>query len=284
MADNYLENKYEEFKAQQLARKSAARKVVYRTHPDCIEVNFPPRRVFVTGGANGIGRAIVAAFRKANCQVAFCDIDSKAGNATAQQLGARFYPLDVTDTSALEQCLADIVALWGDVDVIINNVGVGEFKPLEDTIIDDFNHLIAVNLRPVFVTSRFMAIHRRSLPQIPGYGRIVNICSTRYLMSEPGTIGYSASKGAVAAITHSLMASMSGVNVTVNAISPGWIQTIGYEALTEADHAQHPSRRVGKPDDIANVCLFLCRPDSDFINGENIVVDGGMTRKMIYVE
>ena len=80
------------------------------------------------------------------------------------------------------------------------------------------------------------------------------------------------------------MASMSGVNVTVNAISPGWIQTIGYEALTEADHAQHPSRRVGKPDDIANVCLFLCRPDSDFINGENIVVDGGMTRKMIYVE
>ena len=103
MADNYLENKYEEFKAQQLARKSAARKVVYRTHPDCIEVNFPPRRVFVTGGANGIGRAIVAAFRKANCQVAFCDIDSKAGNATAQQLGARFYPLDVTDTSALER-------------------------------------------------------------------------------------------------------------------------------------------------------------------------------------
>lgn len=102
-------------------------------------------------------------------------------------------------------------------------------------------------------------------------------------MSEAGTEAYSASKGAIASLTHALMMSYSGTGVTVNAISPGWIETGDTTALSAADHVQHPSGRVGVPDDIARTCLWLALPDNDFVNGENIIIDGGMTRKMIYV-
>ena len=263
-------------------------RVVKRTpsgaKPGTINVKFPSRRVFVTGGAKGIGRAIVEAFRNADCRVAFCDNDSKAGTATAQATGAQFYPIDVTDANALDACVERVIKAWGDIDVIVNNVGVGNFAPLTETSIEDFDKVLATNLRPVFVTSRRLAIHRQSLEEKPTYGRIINLCSTRYRMSEPGTEGYAASKGGVDALTHSLMASLAPLHITVNAISPGWIENYNYDTLTEADHCQHPSQRVGKPQDIARMCLFLAHPDNDFINGENIVIDGGMTRKMIYVE
>lgn len=263
-------------------------RVVKRTpsgaKPGTINVKFPSRRVFVTGGAKGIGRAIVEAFRNADCRVAFCDNDSKAGTATAQATGAQFYPIDVIDANALDACVERVIKAWGDIDVIVNNVGVGNFAPLTETSIEDFDKVLATNLRPVFVTSRRLAIHRQSLEEKPTYGRIINLCSTRYRMSEPGTEGYAASKGGVDALTHSLMASLAPLHITVNAISPGWIENYNYDTLTEADHCQHPSQRVGKPQDIARMCLFLAHPDNDFINGENIVIDGGMTRKMIYVE
>lgn len=115
------------------------------------------------------------------------------------------------------------------------------------------------------------------------YGRIINISSTRYLMSEPGSEGYAASKGGIYALTHALAISLSPYHITVNSISPGWIQTHNYDSLTDKDHHQHPSGRVGKPEDIARTCLFLCEDKNDFINGENITVDGGMTKKMIYL-
>ena len=103
-------------------------------------------------------------------------------------------------------------------------------------------------------------------------------------MSEPGSEGYAASKGGIYSLTHALALSLSEYHITVNAISPGWIQTQDYDTLREEDHLQHPSRRVGKPADIARMCVFLCNEQNDFINGENIVIDGGMTRKMIYCE
>ena len=283
MADNYLERKMEEYRSGK-----SQQRVVKRTpsgaKPGTINVKFPSRRVFVTGGAKGIGRAIVEAFRNADCRVAFCDNDSKAGTATAQATGAQFYPIDVIDANALDACVERVIKAWGDIDVIVNNVGVGNFAPLTETSIEDFDKVLATNLRPVFVTSRRLAIHRQSLEEKPTYGRIINLCSTRYRMSEPGTEGYAASKGGVDALTHSLMASLAPLHITVNAISPGWIENYNYDTLTEADHCQHPSQRVGKPQDIARMCLFLAHPDNDFINGENIVIDGGMTRKMIYVE
>ncbi|MCD8171909.1 MAG: SDR family oxidoreductase [Alistipes sp.] len=114
-------------------------------------------------------------------------------------------------------------------------------------------------------------------------GRIINIASTRWAQSEPGSEGYAASKGGIVSLTHALSASFSGSGVTVNCVSPGWIETGDYGALSAADHAQHPLGRVGRPGDIARVCLMLADPHNGFIDGENIVVDGGMTRKMIYV-
>ncbi len=103
-------------------------------------------------------------------------------------------------------------------------------------------------------------------------------------MSEPGSEGYAASKGGIYSLTHALALSLSEWNITVNSIAPGWIQTHDYDQLQPVDHSQHPSRRVGKPEDIARMCLFLCEENNDFINGENITIDGGMTKKMIYLE
>lgn len=283
MADNYLEKKMEEHRSGR-ANRPAVRRTPTGAKPGTISVKFPIRRVFVTGGANGIGRAIVKAFCDAGCRVAFCDIDNKAGSVTAQATGSQFHPVDVTDAFALDACVQRVIDAWGDIDVLINNVGIGKFVPLTNSTIDDFDTVIATNLRPVFITSRRLAIHRQSQSEPNTFGRIINICSTRYKQSEPGTEGYAASKGGIDALTHSLMASLASLHITVNAISPGWVENYNYETLSEADHAQHPSQRVGRPEDIARMSLFLAMPDNDFINGQNIVIDGGMTRKMIYVE
>ena len=112
----------------------------------------------------------------------------------------------------------------------------------------------------------------------------MNIASTRALMSERDTFPYSASKGGIISLTHSLAISLGVDHIRVNAISPGWIETVAYDTLTFADHSQHPSGRVGKPEDIARACLYLTDPENDFVTGINMVVDGGMTRKMIYEE
>lgn len=281
MADNYLERKMEDYRAGK-GNSPKSQRVSSMHKPGTINIKFPPRRVFVTGGASGIGKAIVEAFRKADCRVAFCDIDAKAGATTAQATGAQFYPVDVCDVEALEACLARLLNAWGDIDVIVNSVGVSNFVSLVESSVDDFENVLNTNLRPVFVTSRRLAIHRTNQGGVPAYGRIINLCSTRYLQSEAGTEGYAASKGGVAALTHSLMMSLAPLGITVNCISPGWIENYNYDTLSDADHLQHPSRRVGRPEDVARMCVFLAMPENDFINGENIVIDGGMTRKMIY--
>ena len=180
--------------------------------------------------------------------------------------------------------MQQILDEWKDIVIVINNVGISKFSSITETSVEDFDKILSVNLRPVFITSRLLAIHRKAQSDSNPYGRIINICSTRYLMSEPGSEGYAASKGGIYSLTHALALSLSEWNITVNSIAPGWIQTQNYDQLRPEDHSQHPSRRVGKPEDIARMCLFLCRDENDFINGENITIDGGMTKKMIYTE
>jgi len=242
------------------------------------------RRIFVTGGAEGIGKAIVEAFCLSGNQVAFCDINEIAGQETAKATGSIFHKVDVSDKDALESCMQRILSEWNDIDIIVNNVGISQFSPITETSVEDFDKILSINLRPVFITSRLLAIHRKEQSSPNPYGRIINICSTRYLMSEPGSEGYAASKGGIYSLTHALALSLSEWNITVNSIAPGWIQTHDYDQLRPEDHSQHPSRRVGKPEDIARMCLFLCEENNDFINGENITIDGGMTKKMIYLE
>jgi NAD(P)-dependent dehydrogenase (short-subunit alcohol dehydrogenase family) len=189
----------------------------------------------------------------------------------------------VTDEAALTVIMEQLFTNWGDIDILINNVGIGGFSSLTETSVEQFDRILATNLRPVFITSRLWALHRSKMEILPSYGRIINMSSTRYLMSEPGSEGYAASKGGIVSLTHALALSLSEFHITVNCISPGWIQTTDYDSLTEADHKQHPSGRVGKPDDIARACIFLCDQNNNFINGQNLVIDGGMTKKMIYV-
>ena len=241
------------------------------------------KRVFITGGANGIGKAIVQAFASDGFQVAFCDVDDLSGHRLETETGAVFIKADAGDKAELESCMLNLLEKWGDIDILINNVGVGNFGDIKDVSVEDFERVININLRSAFITSRLLAIHRERLKERNNFGRIINLCSTRYLMSEPGTEAYSASKGGIFSLTHALAVSLSKYHITVNSISPGWIENYHYDTLTEADHQQHPSRRVGKPEDIARMCLFLCDEKNDFINGENITIDGGMTRKMIYV-
>ena len=280
MADNYIERQYEAYELRK-ASMGKGKKVLKRK--GC-ETGTLQKRVFVTGGAHGIGRAIVEAFCAEGCRVAFCDRNEAEGIKTAHETGAAFHKADVACREELEACMERVIKAWGDIDILINNAGVSDFMPITETSVEEFDRILSINLRPVFITSRLLAVHRKSLSEANPYGRIINICSTRYLMSEPGSEGYAASKGGIYSLTHALALSLSEYHITVNAISPGWIQTQDYETLREEDHLQHPSRRVGKPADIARMCVFLCNEQNDFINGENIVIDGGMTRKMIYCE
>ena len=295
MADNYIERQQEQYEARKAAWKQAqkyGKKKSTTVHsaesasctPMTSKSSPSKRRVFITGGAEGIGKAIVEAFCLSGDQVAFCDINETAGQETAKATGSIFHKVDVSDKDVLESCMQRILSEWNDIDIIVNNVGISQFSSITETSVEDFDKILSINLRPVFITSRLLAIHRKEQSSPNPYGRIINICSTRYLMSESGSEGYAASKGGIYSLTHALALSLSEWNITVNSIAPGWIQTHDYDQLRPEDHSQHPSRRVGKPEDIARMCLFLCEENNDFINGENITIDGGMTKKMIYLE
>ena len=170
---------------------------------------------------------------------------------------------------------------YGTVHILINNGAIAGFrKDILKITDDEFDNVINVNLSGSLYCARAF-VHANKGAE---YGRIINIASTRFNQNESGWESYGASKGGVVSLTNSLAISLSETNITVNAISPGWIETVNYQALTVEDHAQHPARRVGKPEDIARTCLFLTDEQNDFIDGENIIVDGGMTKKMIYIE
>lgn len=284
MADNYLEQRMEDFRSGKLSSTNR-QMAVNSLRKNGLNIQFPPRKVLVTGGANGIGLAIVRSFLKTGCKVAVIDKDGTAGEKLAHNEGVRFYNVDLSDREELENALSNLFSAWKDLDIVVSNAGISTFQPLEDSDPDMFDKIIDTNLRPTYIIARAWARHRKKFP-IPNNfgGRLITISSTRHIQSEKGTEGYSASKGAIASLTHALMMSLAEFGITVNCISPGWIHTGVPNVLTEADHKQHPSGRVGKPEDIARLCVFLSLPDNNFINGADIPVDGGMTRKMIYIE
>ncbi|MGQ1947878.1 SDR family NAD(P)-dependent oxidoreductase [Geofilum sp. OHC36d9] len=237
-------------------------------------------KVLVTGAGNGIGRAIAEMFYRQDCLVRIVDKDER-GLAYMKDKYPRMmiHVADVASEKEILHVWSAVEKEWGYCDILINNAGISRFTSLPDTSTDNWDEILDVNLRAPFIFAReFARRHPRQQ-----FGRIVNIASTRYVMSEPGGEAYGASKGGLVSLTHALANSLAGTAITVNCIAPGWIHTGDYAELSRADHAQHLSGRVGKPEDIAAVVKFLCQPDSDFINGEEIRVDGGMTRKMIYL-
>jgi NAD(P)-dependent dehydrogenase (short-subunit alcohol dehydrogenase family) len=248
-------------------------------------VNYTGKVVLVTGGANGIGKAIGREYLALGSTVIIADIDEKNGKALVHEYvrdgyKAIFYRIDLKEVSAIREMFKSIIKNHQKIDILINNAGKGIFKSIHELTMEEWDEVINLNLRAAFVTAQEFAKYYKTNE----YGRIINIASTRYLMSEPNSEAYAASKGGIVSLTHALALSLSAENMTVNAISPGWIQNNNYETLTENDHKQHPSQRVGKPEDIARTCVFLTDDKNDFITGQNFVVDGGMTKKMIYVE
>ncbi len=237
--------------------------------------------VLVTGGANGIGNAIARKFLDQGCNVIIADIDKKAGLKFGESNPNAYYiEADLSKTDKILNIFSFIDSHWSTLDVLINNVGISKFKPLLELSVEDWDNVLNTNLRSAFICSREFA-HRHSKGT---YGRIINIASTRHLMSEPNGEAYAASKGGLVSLTHALAASMQDIGMTVNCISPGWIHAGDSSALNETDKIQHLTKRVGTPDDIANFCHFLCQSENDFITGQNFYVDGGMTKKMIYEE
>ncbi|MBS4223978.1 glucose 1-dehydrogenase [Lederbergia citrea] len=239
--------------------------------------------VIITGAANGIGKEIAKKFVEKQAKVVLADVDAENGEAAAAELSPEvlFIKTDVRENNDVIDLMKKTVEHFGRIDILINNAGKGISRSPYDLKIEEWDDVIDTNLRSVFLCSREAAKYMRENNE---GGSIVNIASTRAIMSEPNSEAYAASKGGILALTHALAASLSNDRITVNVISPGWIDTGDYSALRPEDHAQHFSKRVGKPADIARACLYLTDPLNDFVTGINLVVDGGMTRKMIYEE
>lgn len=249
--------------------------------------NFAQHVVVVTGSGQGIGRAIAMMYAQNGAHVVIAERDAALGEATAQAINeqslaggsAFFHPVDVSQPHEIERLMQMVDERWGRLDVLVNNAGISTWESPYDLTVEAWDYILNTNLRSVFLGSREAAkIMRKN-----GGGAIINLSSTRAHMSEPHTEAYAASKGGILALTHALAVSFATDRISVNALSPGWIETGDYDSLRTEDHDQHPAGRVGKPDDIARACLFLTQKENDFITGAELVIDGGMTRKMIYL-
>lgn len=244
----------------------------------------------VTGGGQGIGRGITEHLLAAGVRVAFWEADEEAGREAAEDFirpeEAHFIHCDVSKEEDVKRAIAETLSIGGRIDFLVNNAGLSIFKSIDELSLSEWNHILGVNLTGAFLCTKYAAPHLRK-----SKGAIVNIASTRAYQSEPNGEAYGASKGGLVALTHALAASL-GPDVRVNCVSPGWIDVSGLrkrskrqqEELRPIDHEQHPCGRVGNVGDVARMVLFLLREENSFLTGHNYVVDGGMTKKMIYEE
>jgi len=223
---------------------------------------FEGKTAVVTGGAKGIGKTIADEFRKNGAAV--CIID---------KLPNVYFQGDISDEKVLTAFVDKVVSEHGKADYLVNNA-LPISKGISECTYDEFNYALRVGVTAPFYLAKLFLPHF-----VPG-AAIINISSSRDRMSQPQTESYTAAKGGISALTHAMAVSLAG-KVRVNSISPGWIDT-SFREYEGADALQHPAHRVGNPLDIANMTLFLCSDKAGFITGENICIDGGMTRQMIY--
>ncbi len=228
------------------------------------------RVALVTGSAHGIGLAVARRLARDGWRVVGVDVQ-----AAPETEGVRGVRADVSDEGAVAGLIEGVRRQEGRLDALVSNAGIMVRTPLADLSLDEWSRVIGTNLTAAFLLARAGAEMLRA-----ARGNIVAIASTRARMSEPDTESYAASKGGLVALTHALAVSL-GPEVRANCVSPGWIDVAG-EALSEADHAQHPAGRVGRPDDVAGLVAWLVGVEAGFVTGAEFVLDGGMTRKMIY--
>ena len=224
--------------------------------------DFKNKVVVVTGGARGIGKCIREKFEEAGAKVCVIDL-----------IDNDYFVGDLADKATLEQFASKVINDFGRVDFLINNAAP-KMCGITNGSYEDFEYALKVGVTAPFYLAKLFA------PHFSGGASIVNISSSRDRMSQPETESYTAAKGGISALTHALSVSLSG-KARVNSISPGWIDT-SYTVYEGADAIQQPVGRVGDPTDIANMVLYLCSDMSGFITGENICIDGGMTKQMIY--
>ena len=224
--------------------------------------SFEGKVAVVTGSAQGIGRAIADAFRRSGATVHIIDIQP-----------GEWFVGDVSDKASLERFAESVIRQSGHVDFLVNNA-LPLMKGIDACSYEEFQYALSVGVTAPFYLTKLL------MPHLAAGASIINIASSRDRMSQPQTESYTAAKGGIAALTHALAISLAG-KARVNSISPGWIDTTGSD-IGGADARQQPVGRVGKPEDIAALAMFLCSEEAGFITGENICVDGGMTRLMIY--
>ena len=248
--------------------------------------DFKDTVAIVTGGGQGIGLCIAQTFLEAGADVVIAEHNASLQSQAKSFLNAGdnllFSVTDVSSETSVQTMVEDAMRRFGRIDFLVNNAAIAINQPIETLTFDQWQTVIGVNLSGAFLCAKYCT------PQLErSGGAIVNIASTRALMSEPNTEAYSASKGGLVSLTHSLAMSLAP-RVRVNCICPGWIVTNAYRhdaqhtKLSKADHAQHPAGRVGRPEDIAEMVLYLCSDKAGFITGQNFIIDGGMTTKMIY--
>ncbi|MCH5242059.1 MAG: SDR family oxidoreductase [Muribaculaceae bacterium] len=223
---------------------------------------FKGKVVVITGGAKGIGATIAERFRNEGAVVEIID-----------NIEGKWYVGDIADKSVLEDFASYVLKKHGKVDVLVNNAPP-LMKGIDDCSWEEFLYSQKVGVVAPYYLSKLFKDY------FPQGSSIINISSSRDRMSQPQTESYTAAKGGLTALTHALSMSLSS-KARINSISPGWIDTQSFEVLEE-DKIQHPVGRIGTPDDIASMVLFLCSDEAGFITGENIVIDGGMTHQMIY--
>lgn len=248
------------------------------------------RTALVTGGAEGIGACTVKTLASKGYKTIFCDINVDKGKQREKQLrgdnlDVTFLQCDVSDYGSVSSMASQVKSQVSSIDLIVNNAGIADPAmrfPTEG--VDTWEKVIHTNLSASFYTIN------EFLDLIVEGGCIILISSTRALQSEKNTLAYSASKGGLLSLAHSLAVTLSNRRIRTNAILPGWIDTSEWKipsthlTADRLDHEQHPSGRIGKPEDIANLIVFLASREGEWINGESIVVDGGMTKRMIYFD
>jgi len=232
-------------------------------------LEFKDKVVVITGGAQGIGRCIADDFMQQGAITVVIDLQ-EIKDATYHYT----FKGDIADKEVLELFVHTVIERFGKIDYLINNACIGR-GGLFDAAYEDFLYVQHIGVVAPFMLSKLFS------PYFSAQGSIINIASTRAFQSQANTECYSAAKGGIIALTHALAVSLRG-KVRVNAISPGWIDTTPQACLSEEDHAQHLVGRVGQPHDISHAVQFLCSTKASFITGENIIIDGGMSKVMTY--
>ncbi len=227
----------------------------------------------ITGGSNGIGKNMVEKFLEKDYKVINLDIIED------KREGVRYIKTDLSQAKEIKKAFKIIEEEYKKAHILINNGAVTKYeKSILETEEGEYDKILDTNLKGTYLCCKeFIRLNKGET-----YGRIINLASTRWHQNEANWELYGMSKGGIVSLTNTLCVSLIGTPITVNAISPGYIHTGNRGELEESEHKIHPSNRVGMPRDISNVCLFLADEENDFINGANIIVDGGMTKKMIY--